>query len=104
MMTHKPELYFSSTRPEQKRKKEAITKQLLDWNSFEFFFHHLLFLLFYFLIATKMKNQKIQTFGMRAEPILVCISPFIYGTETEPHKWARGAVPYHMFLTTGEEK
>lgn len=103
MMTHKPELCFNSTRPEQ-RKKEARTKQLLDWNSFEFFFPHLLFLLFYFLIATKTKNQKIQTFGVSAEPISVCVSPVIYGTETEPHKWARGAVPYHMFLTAGEEK
>lgn len=89
---------------QNQRKKEVIAKQLLDWNSFDIFFHHLLFLLFYFLMATKMKNPKIQAFGTRPEPILVWFPPFIYGTETEPHKWARGAVPYHMFFTAGEEK
>lgn len=50
-------------------------------------------LLFFFFTAMKTNNQKTQTSGTRAEPVMVCISPFIYGTETEPHKWARGSCP-----------
>lgn len=77
-------------------KKKSITKQWLDWNSLEFFFSSItcyFLLVFFFFTATKTNNQKTQTSGTRAEPVTVCISPFIYGTETEPHKWAGGSCP-----------
>lgn len=94
MTTHKPELYFCSRvqnrREKIKSRNQAVAGLELIWILSSITCYFLLF--FFSLQPWKWRTQKkTQTSGTRAEPVSVCISPFIYGTETEPHKWAGGS-------------
>ena len=99
MTTHKPELNFCSwvqnwiQEEEEEEEKKAKSKQSSDWNSFEFFLPSPVILCYFFLYSheneKKPKNPDIW-YQSRAR-FGLCFPPFIYGTETEPHKWAGGS-------------
>lgn len=96
MTTHKPELNFCSwvqnwiqEEKKEKSQKQAVVGLELIWilSSITCYF-----VLFFSLQPWKWKTKKNPDIWYQSRARFgLCFPPFIYGTETEPHKWAGGS-------------